>query len=58
MCPTMRVVVVLPLVPVMAAIGMRYGVPLREEHVDHRAGDVARLALGRRQRACGSRARR
>ena len=27
MCPTMRVVVVLPLVPVMAAIGMRYGVP-------------------------------
>ena len=27
MCPTIRVVVVLPLVPVMAAIGMRYGVP-------------------------------
>ena len=41
----MRVVVVLPLVPVMAAIGMRYGVPVREEHVDHRPGHVARLAL-------------
>ena len=27
MCATMRVVVVLPLVPVMAAMGMRYGVP-------------------------------
>ena len=44
----MRVVVVLPLVPVIAAIGMRERRAAREEHVDHRPGDVARLALGGR----------
>ena len=48
MCATMRAVVVLPFVPVIAAIGMRARRARREEHVDHRAGDVARLALGRR----------
>jgi hypothetical protein len=41
-------VVVLPLVPVIAAIGMRDGRAGREQHVDHRAGDVARRALAGR----------
>ena len=44
----MRAVVVLPLVPVIAAIGMRLGRARREQHVDHRAGHVARRALARR----------
>ena len=42
----MRTVVVLPLVPVTATIGMRAGAARREEHVDDRPGDVLRLALG------------
>ena len=42
-----RTVVVLPLVPVTAMIGMRDGGAGREEQVDDRLGDVLRLALGR-----------
>ena len=48
MCASMRAVVVLPFVPVIAAIGMRASAPGREQHVHDRAGDVARLALGGR----------
>ena len=42
-----REVVVLPLVPVTATIGIRLGAARREEHVDHRLGDVLRVADGR-----------
>jgi hypothetical protein len=48
MCASMRVVVVLPFVPVIAAIGMRVRRARREEHVEHLARHVARLALGGR----------
>ena len=44
----MRAVVVLPLVPVMAAMGTREEAPGREQHVDDRRGDVARRAFARR----------
>ena len=44
----MRAVVVLPLVPVIAAIGTRLALPARKQHVDHRAGDVAWLTLAGR----------
>ena len=42
-----RVVVVLPLVPVTATIGIRDGRAGREQQVDHRLGDELRLADGR-----------
>ncbi len=58
MWASIRAVVVLPLVPVTAAIGIRLGVPGREEHVHHRAGDVARRALRSAPCASGSRAPR
>ena len=45
MWPIIRTVVVLPLVPVTPMIGMRALEPRREEQVDHRLGDVLRLAL-------------
>ena len=47
MCAIIRAVVVFPLLPVTATIGMRDRRAGREEHVDHRLGDVLRLALGR-----------
>ena len=43
----MRTVVVLPLVPVTARIGMRDAGAGREEQVEHRLGHVLRLADGR-----------
>ena len=46
MCAIMRVVVVLPLVPVTATIGMRAEPPSREEHVDDGPADAARMPLG------------
>ena len=39
---TMRAVVVLPFVPVIAAIGMRLGVPAGKSMFDYRPGYVAR----------------
>ena len=48
MCASMRAVVVLPLVPVIAAIGMRAGVPGGNSMSITGPGDVARLALARR----------
>ena len=42
-----RTVVVLPFVPVTATIGMRADEPGGNRRVDHRPGDVLRLALGR-----------
>jgi hypothetical protein len=45
MCASIREVVVLPLVPVIAAMGMREGLTPREQHVDDRPRDVARLAF-------------
>ena len=39
-----REVVVLPLVPVTATIGIRDGGARREQHVDDRLGDELRLA--------------
>ena len=47
MWASMRDVVVLPLVPVIAAIGIACRCARREKHVDDRAGDVARLAFAR-----------
>ena len=47
MCATIRAVVVLPFVPVIARSGCGRGAR-REEHVHHRPGDVARRALARR----------
>ena len=47
MCASMRAVVVLPFVPVTAAMGMRARAARREEHVEHRTRHVAGLAARR-----------
>ena len=54
----MRVVVVLPLVPVMATIGTRAGLPGGKSMSITARPDVARDALRWDGCACGSRARR
>ena len=46
--PACATVVVFPFVPVIAAIGIRVGVPGGKEHVDDRTGHVARRSFGRR----------
>ena len=47
MCEIMRMVVVLPFVPVTATIGTRDWRAGREQHVDDRPADMPRVALGR-----------
>ena len=47
MCAIIRDVVVFPLVPVTATIGIRLGVPGGNSKSTHRLGDVLRVADGR-----------